>query len=77
MALRRLSASLTLGKKLSTGFFFFFFFLHLAGFIAMCNGYKGLREATVKAGSAPLSLLDLSEYLSAGFELAKSYCGSI
>lgn len=39
------SASLALGKKLNT-----VFVLHLAGFIAMCNGYKGLREATVKAG---------------------------
>lgn len=44
----RLSSSLALGEKLKN--VFFFFVVHLAGFIAVRNGYKGLREATVKAG---------------------------
>ncbi|CAB1428973.1 unnamed protein product [Pleuronectes platessa] len=33
-------------------------------------------EAAETAGSAPRSLLDLSEYPGVGFELAKSYCGT-
>lgn len=43
----------------------------------MCNGYKGQRDPTVKAGWAPLALLELSEHPAAGFELAKGCYGSI
>lgn len=49
LVLRCLSTSLKLGEKKALHSHF----PHLAAFIAMCNGYKGPREATLKAGSAP------------------------